>query len=77
MGLYDNNQVLISIERDNYYKDNVLEMIEKHPDRVITLAVKRMLPKTKLGSKLINKLKVYKGDVHPHSAQNPVVLEVK
>ena len=53
------------------------EMIEKHPDRVITLAVKRMLPKTKLGSKLINKLKVYKGDVHPHSAQNPVVLEVK
>ncbi len=52
------------------------EMIEKHPDRVITLAVKRMLPKTKLGNKLINKLKVYKGESHPHSAQNPLVLEV-
>lgn len=52
------------------------EMIEKHPDRVITLAVKRMLPKTKLGNKLINKLKVYKGEEHPHSAQNPIVLEV-
>lgn len=53
------------------------EMIEKHPDRVIRLAVKRMLPKTKLGNTLINKLKVYKGDEHPHSAQNPVVLEIK
>lgn len=52
------------------------EMIDKHPDRVITLAVKRMLPKTRLGSRLINKLKVYKGDTHPHSAQNPTVLEV-
>jgi len=53
------------------------EMIEKHPDRVITLAVKRMLPKTRLGNKLINKLKVYKGIEHPHSAQNPLILEVK
>lgn len=52
------------------------ELIEKHPDRVITLAVKRMLPKTKLGNKLINKLKVYKGMEHPHSAQNPLALEV-
>lgn len=52
------------------------EMIDKHPDRVITLAVKRMLPKTKLGNKLINKLKVYKGEEHPHSAQNPVALVI-
>ncbi|MBK7158182.1 MAG: 50S ribosomal protein L13 [Ignavibacteria bacterium] len=52
------------------------EMIDKHPDRVITLAVKRMLPKTRLGNKLINKLKVYKGEEHPHTAQNPVTLEV-
>ena len=51
-------------------------MIDKHPDRVITLAVKRMLPKTRLGNKLINKLKVYKGEEHPHTAQNPVALEV-
>lgn len=53
------------------------EMIDKHPDRVIKLAVKRMLPKTRLGSKLINKLKVYKGEEHPHSAQNPSLLEIK
>ncbi|MFZ1321526.1 MAG: 50S ribosomal protein L13 [Ignavibacteria bacterium] len=53
------------------------EMMQKHPDRVIRLAVKRMLPKTKLGNKLINKLKVYAGTEHPHSAQNPEVLEVR
>lgn len=53
------------------------EMIEKHPDRVITLAVKRMLPKTRLGSTLIKKLKVYKGPEHPHTAQQPAVLEIK
>jgi large subunit ribosomal protein L13 len=52
------------------------EMMEKHPDRVITLAVKRMLPKTRLGSRLITKLKVYKGESHPHSAQGPVALEI-
>ncbi|MCY7360761.1 MAG: 50S ribosomal protein L13 [Ignavibacteria bacterium] len=52
------------------------EMLEKHPDRIITLAVKRMLPKTRLGNKLINKLKVYKGEEHPHAAQNPVVLAI-
>jgi large subunit ribosomal protein L13 len=53
------------------------EMIEKHPDRVIKLAVKRMLPKTRLGSTLIKKLKVYKGPEHPHSAQKPAALELK
>ncbi|MEO6695408.1 MAG: 50S ribosomal protein L13 [Ignavibacteria bacterium] len=58
-------------------KRTFIELIEKHPDRVITLAVKRMLPKTRLGSRLITKLKVYKGETHPHAAQNPVLLEVK
>ncbi len=48
------------------------ELIAKHPDRVITKAVRGMLPKTKLGNKLITKLKVYAGDVHPHAAQNPI-----
>ena len=52
------------------------EMLQKHPDRVVRLAVKRMLPKTRLGNKLINKLKVYKGPDHPHKAQNPVALEL-
>lgn len=52
------------------------EVSATHPERIITLAVKRMLPKTKLGSALIHKLKVYKGSEHPHSAQKPVALNI-
>jgi large subunit ribosomal protein L13 len=52
------------------------EMITNTPERVVELAVKRMLPKTKLGTTLINKLKVYKGSEHPHDAQKPVVLNI-
>jgi large subunit ribosomal protein L13 len=48
------------------------ELIATHPDRVITKAVRGMLPKTKLGNRLITKLKVYAGDSHPHAAQNPI-----
>ena len=50
------------------------ELIQKYPERVVELAVRRMLPKTKLGKNLIHKLKVYKGSEHPHSAQKPIVL---
>jgi large subunit ribosomal protein L13 len=52
------------------------EMLEKHPDRVIMLAVRRMLPKTKLGDKMLKKLKIYAGPEHPHAAQQPKELEV-
>ncbi|MEO8512737.1 MAG: 50S ribosomal protein L13 [Ignavibacteria bacterium] len=52
------------------------ELIASHPDKVITKAVKGMLPKTKLGSKLITKLKVYAGETHPHIAQNPIVKNI-
>ncbi|MEE9585014.1 MAG: 50S ribosomal protein L13 [Candidatus Brocadiales bacterium] len=50
------------------------EVLEKHPDRVIRLAVRRMLPKSKLGEKMMKKLKVYAGHEHPHSAQQPKEL---
>lgn len=52
------------------------ELIEKKPDFVIREAVKGMLPKTKLGNKLIKKLKVYKDDAHPHQAQLPTALSL-
>ena len=52
------------------------QMIEKHPERVIEFAVKGMLPKNRLGRKLIKKLKVYTGEEHPHSAQKPESLSV-
>src|SRR3972149_10827676 len=50
--------------------------LEKHPDRVINMAVKRMLPKTKLGYAMLKKLKIYSGPDHSHEAQQPKVLEI-
>ena len=47
------------------------EMMKKDPRRVVELAVKRMLPQNKLGRKYMRKLKVYRGDEHPHKAQKP------
>lgn len=47
------------------YKD----LIQTHPDRIIRLAVQRMLPKNALGRRLITKLKIYRGADHPHTAQ--------
>jgi large subunit ribosomal protein L13 len=47
------------------------ELLAKHPDRVITLAVKGMLPKNILSRYLLRKLRVYPGSQHPHSAQKP------
>lgn len=52
------------------------DLLAKHPERVITLAVKGMLPHNKLGRQMLKKLKVYKGGAHPHSAQQPVELKI-
>ncbi|MGE5481702.1 MAG: 50S ribosomal protein L13, partial [Bacteroidota bacterium] len=51
------------------------QMLQRHPDRVIWLAVKRMLPNTTLGRQQLRKLKIYRGPQHPHEAQKPEVLE--
>jgi large subunit ribosomal protein L13 len=53
------------------------QMIQKHPSRVVELAVKRMLPKNALGRKMLLKLKVFAGSEHAHTAQQPEVLEFK
>ena len=50
-------------------------MQERHPERIIELAVRRMMPKTKLGRAMMKKLKVYAGTDHPHTAQQPEALE--
>jgi large subunit ribosomal protein L13 len=50
------------------------QQLEKHPDRVLRRAVWGMLPKNKLGRKIIKKLKIYAGPEHPHAAQNPKPL---
>ncbi|MFH1998583.1 MAG: 50S ribosomal protein L13 [Planctomycetota bacterium] len=50
---------------------SVRRFLEKKPEELIRLAVRRMLPKTKLGHQMITKLKIYKGPDHPHQAQDP------
>jgi large subunit ribosomal protein L13 len=47
-------------------------MLATYPERILTHAVRGMIPKNKLGRKVIANLKVYKGPDHPHAAQNPV-----
>jgi large subunit ribosomal protein L13 len=51
-------------------------MLQRHPERVIELAVKRMLPKNALGRRMFRKLNVYAGSQHPHQAQKAVKLEL-
>ena len=51
-------------------------LYEKKPEETLKLAVKRMIPGSALGKKQLNKLKIYKGENHPHSAQNPTVLNI-
>lgn len=53
------------------------QMLDQHPDRVIELAVKRMLPKNNLGRQMLKKLRVYAGPEHPHEAQQPEPLEIQ
>ena len=52
------------------------QLLKNHPDRVLKRAVKGMLPKTKLGNKMFSKLKVYAGPEHPHSSQQPQLLDL-
>ncbi len=52
------------------------DMMAKKPEKVIELAVRRMLPKNKLGRKMLKKLKVYRGDQHEHQAQKPEKIEL-
>ena len=52
------------------------KMLLKHPDRIVRLAVKRMLRNTKLNRVVFTKLKVYAGNDHPHAAQKPVPLAI-
>ncbi|MFH1765381.1 MAG: 50S ribosomal protein L13 [Gemmatimonadota bacterium] len=53
------------------------KMIETHPERVIELAVKGMLPKNTLGRHMKEKLKVYAGAEHPHQGQDPQPLKIE
>ena len=53
---------------------SVAQVRARHPEKLITHAVRGMVPKNRLGRVLMTKLKVYKGDKHPHAAQTPQTL---
>jgi large subunit ribosomal protein L13 len=53
------------------------KMLDEKPEKVVELAVKRMLPKTRLGRQMFRKLKVYASADHPHEAQQPEPLEIE
>jgi large subunit ribosomal protein L13 len=52
------------------------KLLEKKPEMLIHLAVKRMLPRNRMRPKLLKKLKIYAGPTHPHTAQNPQPIEI-
>ncbi|MDD3267136.1 MAG: 50S ribosomal protein L13 [Burkholderiales bacterium] len=58
------------------YSRTFNQMLEKAPEKILINAVKGMLPKGPLGYAMIKKLKVYTGESHPHTAQQPKQLEI-
>jgi large subunit ribosomal protein L13 len=60
----------------NLKTTSLKNLLASHPERVIEIAVKGMLPKNPLGRAMYRKLKVYAGPEHPHSAQQPLALDI-
>ena len=60
----------------NLKTESLAQALERHPERVLEIAVKGMLPKNTLGRAMYRKLKVYAGPNHPHTAQQPQALEL-
>lgn len=66
-------------DRYSYYPGGrkvvpIADMIKRHPERVLQFAVKRMLPRNKLGRDMLKRLKIYAGPQHPHTAQQPQAM---
>lgn len=60
----------------NLKSEPLEKLLARAPERVLTLAVKGMLPRNPLGRRMLKKLKVVAGSAHPHAAQQPVALEI-
>jgi large subunit ribosomal protein L13 len=54
-----------------------VRLLNRKPEQILEQAIKGMLPKSKLGRAMGSKLKVYRGEKHPHQAQTPVAMEIK
>jgi large subunit ribosomal protein L13 len=57
-------------------EESFTRLINRKPEKVLEEAIKGMLPKSKMGRQMATKLKVYRGDKHPHEAQQPVALDI-
>jgi large subunit ribosomal protein L13 len=57
-------------------EESFARLINRKPEKVLEEAIKGMLPKTKMGRQMATKLKVYRGDKHPHQAQAPVEMKI-
>jgi large subunit ribosomal protein L13 len=57
-------------------EESFVRLLNRKPEAILEQAIKGMLPKSKMGRQMATKLKVYRGDKHPHQAQGPVALEV-
>jgi len=63
-------------DRYTYYpggfkSETAKQLLDRHPDRILRFAVRRMMPKNALGRRMMSKLKIYSGSEHPHQAQQP------
>ena len=61
---------------DGLKKEKMSRLLARKPELIINLAVRRMIPKGRLGRRMLKKLKVFAGDEHPHAAQKPETLVV-
>jgi large subunit ribosomal protein L13 len=57
-------------------EESIVRVLNRKPELILEQAIKGMLPKSKMGRQMATKLKVYRGDKHPHEAQKPVALEI-
>jgi len=57
-------------------EESFVRLMARRPEKIVEEAIKGMLPKSKMGRQMATKLKVYRGDKHPHQAQQPEVLEL-
>ena len=57
-------------------EESFTRLLNRKPEKILEEAIKGMLPKSKMGRQMATKLKVYRGDKHPHEAQQPVAMEI-
>ena len=57
-------------------EESFTRLLARKPEKIVEEAIKGMLPKTKMGRQMATKLKVYRGDKHPHEAQMPVAMPI-